>query len=221
MPETLPDTPDVPGVGRRGVLMGAAATVTTGALAACGSGSGAAIAAGAATSPSGEPVTSGAAGSDSGAASLGPTDAAPAATSPPAEPATTSPRTTRTTSRTTTRSTSSTAPAARGTGPTSSAGKPPQDFSQGALAALASVPVGTSLTVGDVVIGRPSSSRVVGHSSVCTHQGCQVAAGGRTLECPCHGSAFDAFTGAVRRGPATSPLPSVALVVKGSYVHRA
>ena len=94
-------------------------------------------------------------------------------------------------------------------------------FAAGALTSLANVPVGGSLKVGDVVVGRPSSGRVVGHSAICTHEGCRVAAGGRTLQCPCHGSAFDAFTGAVQHGPATSPLPGVSLVIKGTYVHRA
>jgi Rieske Fe-S protein len=176
VPQTLPpETPDVQGASRRGVLMGAAATVTTGALAACSSGSGT------------------------------PTAAGPVAASTPAVPS------------------SATTPKGHPAAPSSPkpTQKPAQDFAQGALAPLSSVPVGGSLKVGNVVIGRPSSSRVVGHSSVCTHQGCQVGAGGGTLECPCHGSAFDAFTGAVKKGPASAPLPGVALVIKGSYIHRA
>jgi Rieske Fe-S protein len=105
--------------------------------------------------------------------------------------------------------------------PGSTPAKPTEDFAKGALAKLSSVPVGGSLKVGNVVIGLPSSARVVGHSAICTHQGYPVGAGGRTLDCPCHGSAFDAFTGAVKQGPATAPLPGISLVIKGSYVHHA
>ncbi len=58
----------------------------------------------------------------------------------------------------------------------------------------------------------------------CSHRGCSLADGdldGNTLTCACHGSQFDAVSGAVKRGPAERPLPGVGLVVKGGYVHRA
>jgi Rieske Fe-S protein len=80
--------------------------------------------------------------------------------------------------------------------------------------------VGGSVAIGGIVIARTSATKVVGHSAICTHQGCTVGAGGRTLECPCHGSQFDAVSGAVKRGPAERPLPGVRLVVKGGFVHR-
>lgn len=43
-------------------------------------------------------------------------------------------------------------------------------------------------------------------SAICTHQGCQMESLNGKLECPCHGSGFNAVTGAVTRGPAISAL---------------
>lgn len=45
-------------------------------------------------------------------------------------------------------------------------------------------------------------------STVCTHEGCTVAANGGNLDCPCHGSQFNAFSGGVQRG-----LAGIALAV--------
>jgi cytochrome b6-f complex iron-sulfur subunit len=93
----------------------------------------------------------------------------------------------------------------------------------GVLLPLAKVPVGGSaLAAGPdgktIVIARPESGKVVAFSAICTHQGCKVIPNGKQLDCPCHGSVFDAFTGAVRHGPAPSPLPSVAVKVSGGNV---
>ena len=43
-------------------------------------------------------------------------------------------------------------------------------------------------------------------SAICTHQGCQIESMGGGLACPCHGSRFNALTGAVTGGPANSAL---------------
>jgi thiosulfate dehydrogenase (quinone) large subunit len=57
----------------------------------------------------------------------------------------------------------------------------------------------------DIVI-RETSGALVAHSAVCTHAGCTVGYQGGQIVCPCHGSVFDARTGAVITGPATTPL---------------
>jgi cytochrome b6-f complex iron-sulfur subunit len=90
------------------------------------------------------------------------------------------------------------------------------------LAPLSSVPVGGSLVVdspgGPVAIGRPSSNRVVAHTAICTHQGCTVAAAGAQLACPCHGSIYDAFSGAVIQDPAPRALSAITVVISGADI---
>jgi Rieske Fe-S protein len=90
------------------------------------------------------------------------------------------------------------------------------------LAKLSEVPVGGAVKVsaasGEVIVAQPEAGKVVAFSAVCTHQGCKVAPVGKELDCPCHGSKFDAFTGAVLRGPAASPLASVPVKVDGGNV---
>jgi len=213
---------------RRVVLMGAAATVAgAGALAACSSGSATSVAASdpgasVASSDPGSPSDA-APSSDPAGATSDPASPQAAGTTAKATPGTAKATPAKSTAKTTAKPTtdkpaaSTTKPATKAPAPT----KPADDFSKGALAKLSSVPVGGSAVVGGVVVFRSSSNRVVGHSPICTHQGCKVNAGGRTLECPCHGSAFDAATGAVKQGPAAAPLPGVGLVIKGDYIHQA
>lgn len=89
------------------------------------------------------------------------------------------------------------------------------------LAALAKVPDGGGLITSGVVLTR-SGSTVRAFSSTCTHLGCtvnKVSAG--KIFCPCHGSVFDAATGAVVQGPASSPLPAVPVTVRGGEVYTA
>ncbi|MEZ0447498.1 Rieske (2Fe-2S) protein [Cellulomonas sp. ICMP 17802] len=85
----------------------------------------------------------------------------------------------------------------------------------GPLAAVDDVPDGGGLVLTDekLVLTRQGST-VHCFDAVCTHQGCLVGgvSGGR-IHCPCHGSAFDATTGAVVQGPATKPLEAVQIVV--------
>jgi len=72
----------------------------------------------------------------------------------------------------------------------------------------------------NVVVTRDNNGALHGFSAICTHQSCtlnQVANG--TIDCPCHGSKFNADTGAVVAGPATRPLPKVALSVKRGNVY--
>lgn len=76
--------------------------------------------------------------------------------------------------------------------------------------------------VGGVVVTRDVSGAVHAVSATCTHQGCTVAPPrGGTVSCPCHGSVFNATTGAVLQGPASRPLPPIAVTVRGNQVVRA
>jgi Rieske Fe-S protein len=89
------------------------------------------------------------------------------------------------------------------------------------LVAVARVPVGGGVVLGTqkVVVTRPTADDVHAFSAVCTHQGCTVnSVADGTIDCPCHGSSFDAATGAVRQGPATRPLPEVRVTVRAGKV---
>jgi thiosulfate dehydrogenase (quinone) large subunit len=57
----------------------------------------------------------------------------------------------------------------------------------------------------DIVVRQPSGA-LTACSAICTHAGCRVEYTNGELYCPCHGSAFDSRTGAVKQGPATQPL---------------
>ena len=90
------------------------------------------------------------------------------------------------------------------------------------LLALADIPVGGSVSTQidghPLLIAQPSAGTVVAFSAVCTHQGCVVAARGTEFDCPCHGSRFEAATGAVLSGPAPRPLAPLAVRVSGDNV---
>jgi len=111
--------------------------------------------------------------------------------------------------------------AANGYGPASASGS--RSGSQGTrLAALSQVPAGGGVVLAqaDVVLVRSTSGTVLGFSATCTHQGCTVSSvQGGLIRCPCHGSAFDATTGAVVNGPASRPLPKVSVVVRDDSVY--
>lgn len=96
---------------------------------------------------------------------------------------------------------------------------------QGPTVPAASVPVGGAAQVKDpatgdaVYIVQPKAGQYCAFSAVCTHAGCAVDApkNGR-LYCPCHGSRFDAATGAVVNGPAVKPLPKYAVSRNGDQL---
>jgi Rieske Fe-S protein len=70
-----------------------------------------------------------------------------------------------------------------------------------------------------IVVARPTAGTAAAFSAICTHMGCTVTAAGKQLDCPCHGSQYNAATGAVLRGPAPKPLRAVAVhVVDGKVV---
>ncbi len=65
-----------------------------------------------------------------------------------------------------------------------------------------------------------SGVNLVALSRVCTHLGCLVnAPKSGVLGCPCHGSLFDAGSGAVKQGPAGKPLPAFKLEVRSGGVY--
>jgi thiosulfate dehydrogenase (quinone) large subunit len=70
----------------------------------------------------------------------------------------------------------------------------------------------------DIVI-RETSGTLVAHSAVCTHAGCTVGYQGGQIVCPCHSSVFDARTGAVITGPATTPLPPRKVIERGGAIY--
>jgi len=91
------------------------------------------------------------------------------------------------------------------------------------LAKLDDVPVGQAKAVklpdgSPAVVARPTASTAACFSAICTHQGCTVAPHGNKLDCPCHGSQFNALTGAVLQGPATAPLEKIGVQVSGGEI---
>jgi Rieske Fe-S protein len=71
-----------------------------------------------------------------------------------------------------------------------------------------------------VAIGRDSGG-IYALSLICTHQGCDISANGSvtasTIDCFCHNSRFDG-NGAVRQGPANSPLPHFKVELDGAGI---
>jgi len=92
----------------------------------------------------------------------------------------------------------------------------------------AAVPVGGAASFTDPATGdpayvvQPTRGRFVAFDASCTHQGCPVQYAGSEFQCPCHGAAFDAATGAVVQGPARRPLRAITIVAGPDgqlYVH--
>ena len=132
-------------------------------------------------------------------------------------------------SSTTTSSTTSTAATSSGsdgsTSPGSGGGSPTSSSGSGsanAIVKLADVPVGGAVAAqapgGAIIVAQPTAGQVVAFSAICTHQACKVAPAGKTLNCPCHGSRYDALTGKVLNGPAKADLAPVAVKVSGQDV---
>ena len=91
------------------------------------------------------------------------------------------------------------------------------------LAVLSKVPVGGAVAATDangkpIIVAQPTAGKAVAFSAICTHMGCTVAVNGAELDCPCHGSKYNALTGAVINGPAPKPLPPVAVEVQNGDV---
>ncbi|TDQ01158.1 nitrite reductase/ring-hydroxylating ferredoxin subunit [Labedaea rhizosphaerae] len=93
----------------------------------------------------------------------------------------------------------------------------------GVLAKVSDVPVGGGVLVDaggrKLLLVQPTAGTVNAFDPACPHQGFTVSppAGG-TIVCPGHGSTFDAASGAVTKGPATSGLKQVPVKVSGGNV---
>lgn len=117
------------------------------------------------------------------------------------------------------------APPATGSKPTQS--KQPEQPEQPAeppLAKLDDVPAGGGIVLADqkLVVTRDAAGKAAAFTAVCTHSGCivQNVANG-TINCGCHGSKFDAGTGAVVNGPAQQPLAGLPVVQRDGAIFRA
>ncbi len=91
------------------------------------------------------------------------------------------------------------------------------------IAALADVPAVGALELEvdgrRVLVVRAADDTVVAWDAECPHQGCTVRAlEGGGLGCPCHGSEFDATSGEVLEGPATTGLTALPVSVSGADV---
>lgn len=90
--------------------------------------------------------------------------------------------------------------------------------SAGATVPMADVPVGGGKIVADssIVVTQPTEGVFKAFTSICPHQKCAVAkVESGSILCTCHGSAFDATTGAVTQGPATQGLDAKTVTVNG------
>lgn len=120
---------------------------------------------------------------------------------------------------------SSAAPSSSSAGSPTSAGTVASASTAGgaALVSLASIKVGEAAAVKlpdgkPGIVARPTATTAVAFSALCTHQQCTVKPAGKELHCPCHGSKYNALTGAVLHGPAPSPLPKVEVHVASGNV---
>lgn len=117
----------------------------------------------------------------------------------------------------------STPPAA---GTTPAAGSSSAAATGASLVSLDEIGVGSSKSVKlangkPAIVTRTATSTAVCFSAICTHMGCTVTPKGDEFDCPCHGSSFNAKTGAVLGGPAPSPLPKIAVTVVDGKVTEA
>ena len=90
------------------------------------------------------------------------------------------------------------------------------------IAALDSIEVGSSagakLNGNPVLLFRPTADSAACFSAICTHAGCVVEAAGKQFHCPCHGSVYNAMTGAVIQGPAPRPLPRIPVRIRNGEI---
>ena len=90
-----------------------------------------------------------------------------------------------------------------------------------ALVATSAVPDGggTIILGKNVVVTQPQPGSFKAFTAICTHQGCIVSSvSNGTINCPCHGSKYSIEDGSVVHGPATRPLPPIAITVDGPSI---
>ncbi|MFK4187200.1 Rieske (2Fe-2S) protein [Streptomyces sparsogenes] len=92
------------------------------------------------------------------------------------------------------------------------------------LAKTSDIPEGGGKVFKDheIVVTQPKVGEFKAFSSVCPHAGNPVGdVSGGTINCPFHGSKFSITDGSVKAGPATKPLPSAEIEVKGGTISMA
>jgi thiosulfate dehydrogenase (quinone) large subunit len=128
------------------------------------------------------------------------------------------------------RSPTTTAPSPSTSAPTSSSSTVAVPKGSSSIGAASGVPVGGSAAFTDPATGDPSlviqqtAGDFVAFDAICPHEGCTVAyqPSAKLIACPCHGSEFNAKTGALIRGPATYGLTSIKITAASNgnlYVH--
>jgi thiosulfate dehydrogenase [quinone] large subunit len=94
-----------------------------------------------------------------------------------------------------------------------------------AIAAAGALAPGHAVSYTDPADGQPDllirqpDGNLTAMSAVCTHAGCKVGYADGAVRCPCHGSVFNAQTGAVVQGPAPTALPLRKVVERGGKVY--
>ncbi len=91
------------------------------------------------------------------------------------------------------------------------------------VTSAAKVPVGGAeiATAGGkgYVVSQQTAGELECYSAVCPHEGCLVShIQNNQALCPCHGSRFNVFSGAVEQGPAQTGLTKVSVTVSGGNV---
>jgi Rieske Fe-S protein len=110
---------------------------------------------------------------------------------------------------------------ASGSKTTRGAGAPDSATPGTVVGSTSEIPVGEGKIFGDlnVVVTQPEAGTFKAFSATCTHMGCQVSSvQGGTINCGCHFSKFSVSDGAVEGGPATHPLPDVAITVANDQI---
>ena len=92
-------------------------------------------------------------------------------------------------------------------------------LSQNPALAEAGGQVSVTLEEGRILVVRGEGNDAIAVDQRCPHRGCSVAwkSDAKAFVCPCHGSTFEA-DGALREGPAKTPLRAYEAAVEGERV---